>query len=301
MQSAKSFPSSFRRPKPPTKSFRPKSNQPYKPRNQPQSSTPNVRKDFLLGELITRVSSPPPNLPLPPQSLEKQPFALPALPLQDVPVGGRLAHFAEQWGEIKCNEWVLSIVQNGFRTTFQTPPPLSSVPIILSQSSSHLLREEIMKLLQKRAVERVSNQGTHGFYSRLFLVPKKNRKLRPGIDLSTLNQYILPKPFRMETVRSVRQLILPNDWAVSIDLTGVYLHILIHRGSRKYLSFTFDNQVFQFRALPFSMSLSPWVFSKLMDIIAAYLRLRSISPFPYLNNWLVKNLLRQKLITQTIF
>lgn len=38
-----------------------------------------------------------------------------------------------------------------------------------------------------------------------------------------------------------------------------------------------------------------------MDVIAAYLRIRSISSFPYLDDWLVKNLLRQKLISQTIF
>ena len=39
----------------------------------------------------------------------------------------------------------------------------------------------------------------------------------------------------METVKSVRQLILVNDWAVSIDLTDAYLHVPIHPQSRKYL------------------------------------------------------------------
>lgn len=212
-----------------------------------------------------------------------------------------MAHFVEQWGEITRNEWVLSIIKNGFRIPFRTPPPLSSVPVIMNQSSSHLLREEVSKLLQKRAVERVTNPGTPGFYSRLFVVPKKNGKFRPVIDLSILNYYIQKKPFKMETVKSVRQSVSRNDWAVSIDLTDAYLHILIHRQSRKYLRFVVDNQVFQFRVLPFGMSLSPWVFCKLMDVIAAYLRLRSISPFPYLDDWLVKNVIRQRLISQTIF
>ena len=53
-------------------------------------------------------------------------------------------------------------------------------------------------------MERVQDRGTPGFYSRLFLVPKKNRKLRPVIDLSILNQYIKKQPFKMETVKSVR-------------------------------------------------------------------------------------------------
>ena len=37
---------SFTKSKPPTKSFRPKSNQPYKPRSQSQSFAPSARKDF---------------------------------------------------------------------------------------------------------------------------------------------------------------------------------------------------------------------------------------------------------------
>ena len=51
----------------------------------------------------------------------------------------------------------------------------------------------------------------------------------------------------------------------------------------------------------FGMSLSPLIFSKLMDVIAAFLRQRAISVFPYLDDWLIKNLIRNRLITQTNF
>ena len=149
-----------------------------------------------------------------------------------------------------------------------------------------------MELLKKRAVERVQNPGTPGFYSQLFLVPKKNGKLHPVIDLSLLNHYIHKQHFKMKTVKSVRQSIMYNDWAVSIDLTDAYLHVPIHPTSRKYLRFVYDHQVFQFTALPFGMSLSPWVFMKLMNVIATYLRLRAVSLFPYLDDWLIRDLMR---------
>ena len=127
-----------------------------------------LRKIISRG-LVTSVSSPPLNLPLPPQDYEGPPFPLPALPLADIPVGGRLAHFAEKWEEITDNKWVLSIVRNGFRIPFIKIPPLSSVPIRMSQSSSPFLREEIENLLNKRAVERVQNPETPGFYSKVIL------------------------------------------------------------------------------------------------------------------------------------
>ena len=103
----------------------------------------------------------------------------------------------------------------------------------------------------------------------------------------------------METVKSVRQAMRLNDWAVSIDLTDAYLHVPIHRQSRKYLRFVHEDQVYHFSALPFGMSLSPLIFSKLMDVIAAFLRQRAISVFPYLDDWLIKNLIHNRLITQT--
>ena len=214
-------------------------------------------------------------------------------------MGGRLAHFAEKWEEITDNKWLLSIVRNGFRIPFIKIPPLSSVPIRMSQSSSPFLREEIENLLNKRAVERVQNPETPGFYSRIFLVPKKNGKFRLILDLSLLNRYIEKQAFKMETVKSVRQAMRLNDWAVSIDLTDAYLHVPIHRQSRKYLRFVHEDQVYHFSALPFGMSLSPLIFSKLMDVIAAFLRQRAISVFPYLDDWLIKNLIHNRLITQT--
>ena len=108
-------------------------------------------------------------------------------------MGGRLAHFAEKWEEITDNKWVLSIVQNGFRIPFIRIPPLSSVPIRMSQSSSPFLREEIENLLNKRAVERVQNPETPGFYSRIFLVPKKERKVSFNI------RPVFIKPLHRET------------------------------------------------------------------------------------------------------
>ena len=107
----------------------------------------------------------------------------------------------------------------------------------MSQSSSPFLREEIENLLNKRAVKRVQNPGTPGFYSRIFLVPKKNGEFRLIIDLSLLNRYIEKQAFKIETVKSVRQAMRLNDWAVSIDLTDAYLHVPIHHQSRKYLRF----------------------------------------------------------------
>ena len=140
-----------------------------------------------------------------------------------------------------------------------------------------------------------------GYYSRIFLVPKKNGKLRLIIDLSVLNHFIFTQTFKMETQRKVKDAIQLNNWAFSLDLTDAYLHVPIHPQSRKYLRFTLGGRVYQFKALPFGLSTSPFVFTHLMKVIATFLRRMAITLHPYLDDWLSRNQSRRRLLEHRQF
>ena len=154
---------------------------------------------------------------------------------------------------------------------FQDTVQINSPSVVSSDKSESIFLPVTGTRGHGSSPERGSGKGT-GFYSRLFLIPKKNGKLHPVIDLSLLNQYIRKQPFKMETVKSVCQSILPHDWTVSIDLTDAYLHVPIHPRSRKCLRFLLKGQVFQFTALPICMALSPWICTKLLEVIASHMR-----------------------------
>ena len=140
--------------------------------------------------------------------------------------------------------------------------------------------------MNKEAIEPVLDHLSPGFYRRLFLVPKKNGKLRPVIDLSPLNKMTKVDYFQMETAASVRKAIEPGSWEVSIDLKDAYLHIPIHKAFRKFLRFTVDGEVFQFKSLPFGISTAPLVFTNLMEIVAAHIRKQSPRLTQYFDDWL---------------
>ena len=116
---------------------------------------------------------------------------------------------------------------------FDNHPTLSHSPQFFSQTTNSAPEEEVQKLLQKRAVEGINPEGP-GFYSRIFLVPRKNGKLRLIIDLSILNTFLSIQSFSMETAK-VRNAILPNYWTFSLHLSDAYLHVPIHFSSRKFL------------------------------------------------------------------
>ena len=149
------------------------------------------------------------------------------LPLPNIPVGGRLAHFAQNWANITDDEWVLSLIRKGYRIPFKERPILSPDPVFFQQPLSQQLEEEVASLLSEGAVEKIIPECP-GYYSRIFLIPKKNGKLRLIIDLSVLNHFVYTETFKMETQRKVRNGVKLNDLAFSLDLTDAYLHIPIH-------------------------------------------------------------------------
>ena len=71
----------------------------------------------------------------------------------------------------------------------------------------------------------------------MFLVPKKNGKMRLVIDISMLNEWLACSTFKIDHAQAVRDALAPNMWATPIDLSDAYLHIPIHEAFWKYLVF----------------------------------------------------------------
>jgi hypothetical protein len=153
-----------------------------------------------------------------------------------------------------------------------------------------LLQEEVHTLLQKGAVVLMNHLLTPGFYSRLFLVPKKNGKMRPVIDLSVLNQHLMVPHFKMETYRSIRGSIHLGMWTTSVDLTDVYFHIPISPKLCKFLRFVWEDRVYAFKTMPFGLSTAPLVFIRIFQAVVAHLHSQSIFIHSYLNDFLLKNM-----------
>lgn len=55
------------------------------------------------------------------------------------------------------------------------------------------------------------------------MVLKNNDSCRPVIDLTHLKSFIKKEKFKMETLFTIHQAILPGD--VSIDLKDAYFHV----------------------------------------------------------------------------
>ncbi len=61
------------------------------------------------------------------------------------------------------------------------------------------------------------------------------------------------------------QCIQPQDWFTAIDLKDAYFHVSILPRHRPFLRFAFEGRPWLYRFLPFGLSLSPCVFTKVVE------------------------------------
>ena len=216
----------------------------------------------------------------------------------EIPVGGRLSLFMNEWKKITDDKWVLEIIQKGYKLEFLKKPAFGGIKHTrVPPDQIELISLEIESLLKKNAIEKVSTKNAKaGFYSTLFLVAKKSGEMRPVINLRPLNKYLRKLHFKMDTLCKVLDLVQTGDWGLTLDLKDAYFHIKVFKKHRKYLRFCFQNQVYQFRALCFGPTVSPRVFTKVVAVVTAHLHRQNIRLASYLDDWLAVNQLRRMLL-----
>ena len=94
------------------------------------------RKVNLLGDLTPGVEVVAPPIEEPPPARNTEVHTPLPLPLPNIPVGGRLAHFAQDWAKITDDKWVLSVIRDGYRIPFLERPILSPDPVFFQQPLS---------------------------------------------------------------------------------------------------------------------------------------------------------------------
>ncbi len=160
--------------------------------------------------------------------------------------------------------------------------------VVNSAAKASVLQEELSSLLQKGAIEEVpQSEVERGFFSRYFLVPKRDGSLRPILDLQCLNLSLYKGKFKMLTMRTIMSQVQEGDWFVTIDLKDAYFHIQVVHRHRRFLRFAFGGKAYQYKVLPFGLALAPRTFTKCMDAALAPLRLQGIRVLNYLDDWLI--------------
>lgn len=225
---------------------------------------------------------------------------------QDPFAAGSLARSYSKWASLTSDEIMLETVK-GFRLQFDSWPKQYTWPsqLIKDKSEIDIASKLLDDLIAKEVIER-TNPTPSGFMSNIFLREKKTGGHRLILNLKPLNPHVHYQHFKMATLASALELVTPNCYMASLDLSDAYYSVSVAHDHRKYLQFTFEDKVYQFTCLANGISSAPRTFTKLLKIPLSHLRQKhNIIITAYLDDLLLiadnpKRLLQDLDITQTL-
>ena len=198
---------------------------------------------------------------------------------------GNIARYLQAWKSITNNNFILRIIEEGYKIQFIHNPtfPPSVVSVTNNPEKISALSEEISKHLLTGAITKTSSNPNQ-ILSRVFIVKKSNGKNRMILDLSKINEQIIKVSFRMETIEDIMSILEYNDYMASIDLSDAFFSVPIHESFKKFLCFEFNKQTYHFNVLPFGMTSSPRIFSKVLKPVITHLRSLGVRITSYLDD-----------------
>ncbi|KAJ8933074.1 hypothetical protein NQ314_014228 [Rhamnusium bicolor] len=182
----------------------------------------------------------------------------------------------------KILEWV-----KGYKIPF-LQKPLQQAPVYskIKDADKKDMNQAISLLLKQGAIVS-ARELKDQFLSPYFLIKKPNGKNRFILNLKQLNEFIETRHFKMEDFRTVTKLIQRNGYMVTLDLKDAYFLISVDPNDRKYLRFKYNNVLYEFTCAPFGLAPIPYVFTKLLKPVIAWLHLCNISCSIYLDDLII--------------
>ena len=152
----------------------------------------------------------------------------------------------------------------------QLPPPqhMPNRKFALSKKELAEGYAEILSLQEKGVIERTTHEPIE-FVSNIFTKTKKDGGCRVIIDLTHLNTFVKYTHFKMDTFETAKSLISEGCFMACIDLKDAYYSVSIQKHHRKFLKFTWMDQLWQYKALPNGLTTAPRLFTKLLKPVLA--------------------------------
>jgi hypothetical protein len=126
----------------------------------------------------------------------------------------------------------------GVRLEFMSKPTQLTAPrtAVMRPKQEALCNEEVRMLLGKEAIRKKDSAGV---ISEIFLIPKKSGGFRPIINLKLINKkfnfFVVYRHFKMEGIRTLKQLIRKGNFMSKLDLKDAYLTISMDPKHREWL------------------------------------------------------------------
>ncbi|ORX67440.1 hypothetical protein DL89DRAFT_225663, partial [Linderina pennispora] len=140
-----------------------------------------------------------------------------------VALGARIREFSRAWTGVTADPWVLETVTHGLQFDFVMEP--EHVEPAMPEYSNE----------EREAIEKVVRWDL-------------GDRCRP------INKYLEAGNYVAKELPSLLSLMHPGDHITRINIKCAYMSVPIHKDHQRYLVFGFDGKYYQYRTLPFGIS-----------------------------------------------
>jgi hypothetical protein len=88
-------------------------------------------------------------------------------------------------------------------------------------------------------------------------------------------------------IQSIIKALDPGLWCTALDLKDAFFHSPARESHRRYLRFKVGHRHFQFRVLPFGLTASPFVLTRICKAVGAFVHAQRVRLIQYLDDWLL--------------
>ena len=186
---------------------------------------------------------------------------------------GGLQKYYKEWQALTSDPEILQMI-SGQPIEFSHIPYQKGVPkekTICNLQEKQIISMEIEKLLSKGVI--IPTLREEGEYtSPIFTRPKKDGTSRVILNLKHLNEHVLYRHFKMESLCTVLHVVKPGCYMASIDLKDAYYSVPIATEYQKYLKFQWQGQLCKYVCFPNGLAFCPRKFTKLLKPVFSHLR-----------------------------
>ena len=152
-------------------------------------------------------------------------------------------------GKLTHNTQTLNLVK-GVVLEFNDVPVQNShtKQYSFDQTTHQLIDNELKVFRDKGIIEQCAHEKGE-VISPIFCRKKKSGQVRVIGNFADINECIVYRKFKQDTIKTAVNLIRPNAFLSSIDISDAFFCINVAEESRKYLRFIWEDNLYQFTCL----------------------------------------------------
>ena len=206
-------------------------------------------------------------------------------------IGGRLQNYFSFWQSITSDPYVLQCIKGAKLPFVHIPPCQPGEPpqFRMSKAQCTFVENELKKLQNNGSIRKLKKPYKNGWFSPIFLVPKKlNNDWRLILDCSELNVYLKYKKIRLDHIESALNLVTENCWLGSVDIRQCFNHVPICEDHWQYLMFSWNKEIWCYTCCPNGLTNAPYKVTRITRALLKTLREKCVELICYIDDIFVR-------------